>query len=120
MRSGRVGASFDIFNPAELSRVTIFGQLLNLHQYRVADRFIADDATILIKAEYVGVTGRLIAPTQCNIASWLGLATTAVCYDVPHGNRLGAPLAYTTARTEASGSRMEAGTMRWVGWLKLL
>jgi hypothetical protein len=71
-RHGREGASFDIYNPAELRSVAQFGRQLPLHQYRIRLRVIADDSTILVKAEYVGLTGRSISPTLQGIREWAG------------------------------------------------
>jgi hypothetical protein len=71
-RHGRVGASFDIFNPAELPTAAPFGRTIQLHQYRIDQRHIADDATIQVKAKYVGVTGRAIPPTLQAIRQWAG------------------------------------------------
>lgn len=71
-RHGREGASFDIYDPAELQSVRQFGRQLPLHQYRIRWRVIADDSTILVKAEYVGLTGRSIPPTLQGIREWAG------------------------------------------------
>lgn len=71
-RHGRVGASFDVFNPGELPAASPFGGTIPLHQYRVDQRHIADDATILINAGYVVVTGRSIPPTPSAIRQWTG------------------------------------------------
>lgn len=71
-RHGREGASFDIYNPAELQSVVQFGRHLPLHQYRIRLRVIADDSTILVKADYVGLTGRSIPPTLQGIREWAG------------------------------------------------
>ncbi|MBA4106058.1 MAG: hypothetical protein C0485_09890 [Pirellula sp.] len=73
-RHGRVGASFDIFNPRELPSAVPFGREIQLHQYRIDERHITDDATILIKTQYVGPTGRALPPTLQAISNWSGFA----------------------------------------------
>jgi hypothetical protein len=69
-RHGRVGASFDIFNPAELATSLPPNRNVHLHQYRIVQRSIADDATIQIQAGHVGPTGRVLRPTPQAIAAW--------------------------------------------------
>ena len=76
-RHGRVGASFDIFNPRELPCAVPCGPLLEFHQYRIEQRHIADDATISIQVNYVGPTGRVISPTPEAIRDWSGLQIPA-------------------------------------------
>ena len=76
-RQGRVGASFDIFNPRELPLSVRLGQAVELHQYRIKQRHIADDATILIKVNYIGPTGRVVSPTPQAIRDWSGLQIPA-------------------------------------------
>lgn len=73
-RHGRVGASFETFNPRELPEAISLRRALQLHQYRIYQRHIGDDATILMTAEYVGVTGRTILPTRQAIRQWAGEA----------------------------------------------
>lgn len=69
---GRVGASFDIFNPQDLPVAVPVSRPLLLHQYRIHQRHIADDATILVMAGHVGATGRAIMPTPEAIYEWAG------------------------------------------------
>jgi hypothetical protein len=72
-RHGRIGASFDIFHPAEFPAAAATGRTVPLHHYRIDRRHIGDDATIQIQAKYVGVTGRGIPPTLQAIRQWAGL-----------------------------------------------
>jgi hypothetical protein len=76
-RHGRVGACFDIFNPSELPECARFGRTVQLHQYRIDQRHIADDATIVINVNHVGPTGRMIPLTMQAIREWSGLQTCA-------------------------------------------
>jgi hypothetical protein len=70
---GRVGTSFDIFDPHQLQLAAPVGHPLPLHHYRVDQRQITDDATILVVAGYVGPTGREIRPSPTAIRRWAGL-----------------------------------------------
>jgi hypothetical protein len=71
-RHGRIGASFDIFHPAEFPEAAATGRMVPLHHYRIDRRHIGDDATIQVQAKYVGVTGRAIPPTLQAIRQWAG------------------------------------------------
>ena len=76
-RQGRVGASFDIFHPRELRLSVPLNRPIELHQYRIDHRHIANDATISVSAIYVGPTGRAIPPTSLALRNWAGLQVSA-------------------------------------------
>lgn len=69
-RHGRVGASFDIFNPRDFPLASSRSRSLPLYEYRVDQRHIAEDATILVMATHVGPTGREIISTTRAISQW--------------------------------------------------